>query len=175
MFSIHFDDHQINVYSPKAIDIILRCGSEIESISKDLYQHHNRTFSGDRKDIKYDYDAIEYFIDTWKFDERVIKIISSGCHFSDKLLTPFKKGSNDKFDWNEVYQALKHDRISSIHEASINNTLKTMSALYLLNLYYLDSSNRKLNNYKPNAETGETSERYENFGSSVFSLKYYWH
>ena len=84
MFSIHFDDNQINVYSPKAIDIILRCGSEIESISKDLYQQYNSTFSGTRQRIKYDYDANEHFINTWKFDKRVIEIVSNGCHFSTK-------------------------------------------------------------------------------------------
>ena len=175
MFSIHFDDTQIDVYSPKAIDIILRCGSEIESISKDLYQQYDLTFSGSRQSIKYDYDAIEYFINTWKFDKRGIKIVSNGCHFSNKKLTPFRKGNDNKFDWNKAYQALKHDRISSIQEASINNTLKIMSALYLLNLYYLFNDDRRLNNYKPNDETGETYEMYRSFGSSLFSLQHYWH
>jgi len=40
MFSIHIDDNQMNVYSSKISDLILRASTEIESISKELY-HKN--------------------------------------------------------------------------------------------------------------------------------------
>ena len=34
---IHFDDHQLTVYSVKISDLLIRCSVEIESLAKDLF------------------------------------------------------------------------------------------------------------------------------------------
>ena len=57
MYDIHIDDEQLNVYSSKISDLILRSAIEIESISKELYYSNGGTECGN---IRYDDVAIKY-------------------------------------------------------------------------------------------------------------------
>jgi hypothetical protein len=60
MFNIHIDDNQLNVYSSKITDLILRSSAEIESLSKELYKLNGGTKSIEK--IKYDDDAIKLWL-----------------------------------------------------------------------------------------------------------------
>ena len=42
-YNIHIDDNQLDVYSVKISDLILRASAEIESISKELYINNGGT------------------------------------------------------------------------------------------------------------------------------------
>ena len=141
MYDIHINDHQLNVYSSKISDLILRSVVEIESLSKELYVLNN----GPKKDtskIKYDYDAIQFLIDTWKIDRKIVIISSKQCFLTNIELSPFLKNEtktnkkNQTFSWNNAYQNIKHNRSENIHMGSIKYLFDSMSALYLLNLYF---------------------------------------
>jgi len=73
MFNIHIDDDQLNVYSSKISDLILRAATEIESLAKELYKLNGGTKT-DR--IKYDEDAIKHLNQIWSLEKKVV-IISS--------------------------------------------------------------------------------------------------
>ena len=142
-YSIHIDDSQLNVYSSRISDIILRASAEIESISKDLYKKNGGTKT---ENIRYDYDALEYLSEKWKLGEKIIIINSSNCFQTVKELNPFNKNEISSFhgkrtfSWNNSYQNLKHDRGNSLNFGSLKYLFDIMAALFMLNIYYKDEN-----------------------------------
>jgi hypothetical protein len=65
-FAIHIDDTQLNVYSPRIVDLILRAASDIESISKELYEKNG----GPKKsNPKFDHVFLKYLIKIWQIEK----------------------------------------------------------------------------------------------------------
>ena len=124
MYDIHIDDEQLNVYSSKISDLILRSAIEIESISKELYYSNGGTECGN---IRYDDVAIKYLNDKWLLDKKVVFISSNTCFQTNKELFPFvkneiKTGAKKEtltFSWNNSYQNIKHDRAKSLKFGSL--------------------------------------------------------
>lgn len=141
MFSIHIDDNQMNVYSSKISDLILRASTEIESISKELY---HKNWGQKKWEIKYDLDALEHLEKIWILSKKVIIVSSYNCFQSKKEIKPFIKDENrtgtqrKTFGWNNSYQNLKHDRAKSLKFGSIKYLFDVMAALFILNIYYKD-------------------------------------
>ena len=138
-FNIFIDDHQLNTYSYKISELILRAAIEIESISKELYL---REGGKDKRNLTYD-DALKELDKKWNLKKKMVKISSTNIHISDMTLKPFSKILNPRnrkmhYRWNISYQNIKHDRGKYIKEASIQNLLYILAALFVLNLYYND-------------------------------------
>lgn len=167
MFNIHIDDNQLNVYSSKIADLILRAATEIESLSKELYISNggNKT-----NNIKYDHDAIKHLNQIWTLDKKIVIVSSYNCFQSDRIIHPFKKDENRSgtkrktFSWNNAYQNLKHDRANSLKFGSIKYLFDIMAALFLLNLYNNDEQ------YKLDKESISTDFDPQ-VGSTIFSIK----
>ena len=88
------------------------------------------------------------------FDEECLKLIDIKCKTSKKVvivscssfdltneqnyvLKPLREAHKRQgTDWERAYQAVKHDRYSSISKATIKNFLHALAALYLLNVYF---------------------------------------
>lgn len=166
-FDIHIDDNQLDVYSSRISDLILRAAIEIESISKDLYSMNG----GEKKDhLKYDDDAIKLLNRLWNLDKKVVNISSINCFQSNKSLYPFVKNEEKTFNkkltysWNNSYQNLKHDRANSLKFGSIKYLFDIMAALFILNLYFKEDR----------IELGRDSQATNfpvNMGSGIFSVK----
>ncbi len=175
MFSIHVDDKQLNVYSSKIADMILRAATEIESISKDLYQQNGGSET-ERKNIKYDSDAIKFLEQKWILSKKKVIISHHNFHGLNKELNPFEKNEkrtdniNDiensagprTFGWNNSYQNLKHDRSQSLEFGSIGYLFNIMAALFILNIYYKDERFELEKNQKTIPS---------NMESSIFNIK----
>lgn len=167
MFNIHIDDKQLDVYSSKISDLILRASTEIESLSKELYKINGGEKS---ENIKYDEDAITFLNNLWKLHTKKVIISSYNCFTTNKELSPFVK--NEKrtgstrltYSWNNSYQNLKHDRANSFTFGSIKYLFDVTSALYLLNIYFKDESF----DLKDNAKGSNFDF---SLGSSIFSIK----
>jgi hypothetical protein len=166
-FSIHIDDVQLTVYSSRITDLILRAGSEIESISKDLYHANGGTESGN---IKFDYDALKHLNGCWDLESKHVSIGSSHCFQSTRVLKPFvkneKRTGTDKptYGWNNSYQNLRHARAGSLEFGRLQYLFDIMAALYLLNIYYK-------NDVIP-MESDAVGVTFPNsLGSSLFSIE----
>ena len=137
-YYIHIDDKQIQTYSSKISDLILRSAVEIESISKELYLREG----GDKtENVRYDSDALKFLNTKWKLDKKIVRISASNCFQSKVELQPFNKNAKKKngkstYGWNNSYQYLKHSRAKNLNYGSINNLFEIMAALFLLNVYY---------------------------------------
>ena len=169
-FAIHIDDKQLDVYSSRITDIILRAATEIESISKELYISNGGTKASNN--IKFDDDAIKHLKNLWKLDLKKVIISSPNCFQTDRVLTPFVKNetrtsstrNRQTYSWNNAYQNLKHDRARSLSFGSLRYLFDIMAALYVLNIYY---KNEKY-------ELGKDSKGLTfplNLGSNLFSVK----
>ena len=138
---IHFDDSQLNVYSVKISELLLRCVVEVEAIAKDLYFRNGGENPTDR-DLYFDTDCLNLLEDKWSLSKKVVIVSSNNFYFQfkeNKILTPLKKANKrgtSAADWEKAYQAVKHNRTANLSKGNIKNLLRAMGALFLLNLYY---------------------------------------
>lgn len=142
-FAIHVDDTQLDVYSSRITDLILRAAAEIESLAKELYAQNGGTKTGQ---IKYDDDAIKHLKNLWALDKKVVVISSPNCFQTQRVLTPLVKNvtrtgsAKQTYSWNNAYQNLKHDRGNSIAFGSVRFLFDIMAALFVLNVYFRDET-----------------------------------
>lgn len=137
--SIYFCDEQIDVYSVKIAEVLLRASAELESLIKDLY----------RKEKKHEPEtpgkALIELNKLWKLDRKIVDISALNMYFqkgSNRTLAPFQYNNGDKNDFYSIYNAVKHDRAKNISKANIRILLNLMAALYLLNLYFKDEKEK---------------------------------
>ncbi len=160
---IFFNDEQINVYSTKIAELLVRTVVEIESLSKELYFKNG----GQKEEPYFDTDCIAFLEQKWKLSKKEVLVIAPNFYFQDsanKILTPLYKANKhgtSGSDWKKAYQALKHDRSKNFKRASVKHLIRALAALYILNIYNkTDEEIRK-----------ETSLLDTSFGSQIFSAK----
>ncbi|MCG1037075.1 hypothetical protein [Polaribacter sargassicola] len=166
---IHIDDKQLNVYSIKIAELLLRTVVEIESISKTLY-FQNGGEKPDDSNLYFDTDCLNLLEKKWQLSKKKVQISGTNFYFSiaeNQILTPLKKANQrgtSSSDWQRAYQAVKHNRVKSLTKANLKNLIRSMAALYILNIYNNE------NNYQLGKEgSGVNFDR--NIGSKIFSVK----
>lgn len=168
---IHFDDKQLNVYSVRIADLLVRCAVEIEAISKELYELKGGDMNpvdnnGNSRTLFFDTDCLEYFENTWALGEKQVIVSNANIYFEDennRILTPLKNANKrGKCDWKTTYQAVKHNRGKNLEQGNIKSLLRALAALYILNVYYKGET-FVLNNLKKLPD--------ECLGSKIFSVK----
>lgn len=167
---IHIDDSQLNMYSMKIADLLIRTCVEIESISKELYFMEGGT-KPDDNNLFFDTDCLALLESKWQLSKKVVMISNSNLYLTEEnniYLTPlhksFKRGSSSS-DWLKAYQAIKHNRVKSLSKGNLKHLIRSMGALYLLNIYYRNPV-IKLDN-DCSAISFEA-----NVGSSIFSIEF---
>lgn len=158
---------QLETFSPHIADLLLKVCVEIEAIAKELYYKLGGEKSRGNSGLF--------------FDEVCLKLIDIKCKTHNKVvmiscpLFDLKRAENLSFkplkeahkrqgtDWERAYQALKHDRYSSLSQGTIKNLLHAIGALFLLNIYFRDV--RMTSRYL------EVNNLDFSLGSSIFSVK----
>lgn len=177
-YYISFDKKQLNVYSIKISDLLLRTVSEIENISKELCKKENIKFYDKKRHIRKFVNFNEY-ID--KLEEKYLlskklvdfKLDNANKNIYDSKLTPFFKDKEIKgkstkiFSWYFAYNKIKHDRIKFFKHANLNNLIHALAALFLLNIYYLDKVFYNILAY----DSDSIIKQIQDF-SSVFEVDY---
>ena len=141
---IHFSDDQINVYSSKIGDLLVRTVVEIESLSKVLF-FANGGKEHESKDLYYDTDCLKLLEDKWLLSKKTIYVSSPYFYFtrqSNTVLKPlgkaFKRGTSSSV-WQRAYQAVKHDRINNLKKGNVGNLIEALGALFILNIYFREA------------------------------------
>lgn len=138
-------DNQLDVYSIKIADLLVRTCVEIEAISKELYFVNSGPKNRDKKPY-FDTDCIDYLNNKWKICKKKVYISCASFYLSNRNmleLQPLDNGNNsgDKApEWMKAYQAVKHDRANNLEKGNLRNLIQAMAALYLLNLYMNNQS-----------------------------------
>lgn len=166
---VHFDDHQLSIYSVKIAELLMRCSVEIESISKDLFLALGGYVQSD-KELYFDTQCLQLLEDKWMLSKKIVIISSNNFYFQDKsntVLTPLykanKRGTSGSY-WKQAYQAVKHNRVSDIKRGNIKNLLGALAALFVLNIYYKDEI------YDLKTDSQATNFPF-NMGSDLFTIK----
>lgn len=135
---------QLETFSPHIANLIIRTCTEIEAISKELYFDFGGNKQRGDTNLYFDGDCLKLIDDTCNISSKIVLIVSPLFNLTDennKIIKPLKNAYKRKgTNWEKAYQALKHDRYSSIHYATIRNLIHALGALYLLNIYYRDIS-----------------------------------
>ena len=138
-------DEQLNVYSDKILELLIRCAIEIESISKELFFLNGGAKPQDR-DLYFDTDCINLLEDKWKLSKKKLIISCSNFYLvkdENRTIVPLKKANKrgtSGSGWKKAYQAVKHDRKNNMKMANIKHLIGALGALYILNLYYKDET-----------------------------------
>ncbi|GLC79291.1 hypothetical protein [Lacrimispora brassicae] len=179
-YYITFNRRQLNVYSTKIADMLLRTVSEIENISKELCKKENIKFYDNKRHIR----KIVYFNDYYTrleekygLSNKLVDFTLDNCttNIFDIKLSPFKKDISIKiggkerksWGWYNAYNKIKHDRVKNFSKANLGNLIYSLSALFLLNIYYMDNVFIEVGTYNH----AKIIDQIEGF-SKVFRLDY---
>lgn len=166
---VHVDDKQLEIYSIKITELIIRTVVEVESISKELYFQNGGTKQND-KDLFFDTDCLDLLENNWLLSKKQVQVSAPNFYFKlieNKILTPLNKANKrgtSSSDWLRAYQAVKHNRSNSLTKGNLRHLIRALAALYILNLYY------KNNLYEFGKD--ETGTNFDSsLGSTIFSIK----
>ena len=130
--SIHFSDDQLSVYSLKIAELILRCAVEIESLAKDIYRNNLE------KEPETPGACLNWMDANWKISSKEVFIVSPVFHIdSFHVIKPFDYKDKSSEDFYSSYCAIKHDREKNLSKANLNTLIRSLAALYILNIYFL--------------------------------------
>ena len=141
----HIDDNQLNIYSIKITELLIRTVVEVESISKELYFIMGGS-KPNNNELFFDTDCINLIETNWLLSKKKVLVTSPNFHFSqvdNQILTPLKKANkrgNSSADWLKAYQAVKHNRAENFKKGNLKNLIRALAGLYVLNIYYKDIS-----------------------------------
>ena len=158
---------QLETFSPHIADLLIRTCVEIEAISKELYHKFGGTKARGAKDLFFDEDCLKLIDIKCKTHNKVVMVSCPAFNLTREenlCFKPLKEAHKRQgTDWEKAYQALKHDRYSSLSQGTIKKLLHAMGALFLLNIYF--------KNVKLTARYLEVSRLDFSLGSLIFSVK----
>ena len=161
--NIAFDDKQLEVYSPKILDLIIRISTNIESLYLDIYRVN---FGGDVEIGQ----AIKDVAKKYKLEEKTIHISHENFSINTlRTIKPFQYKKKSKDDFYSTYNALKHDRAKNLHKATVYTLLRSLAALYVLNVIYDDRIIPVQNDIYGTEVPIEYSYNTEIFSANVFN------
>lgn len=141
--SIHIDDNQLSVYSPKITELLIRTVVEIEAISKELYFKNGGNKENDNQ-LFFDTDCIDFLEKKWLLSKKKVIVSAPNFYFDNednRVLTPLRKANkrgSSSSKWLIAYQAVKHNRNNSLSKGNLKNLIGALAGLYVLNIYYKD-------------------------------------
>ena len=168
--TIHIDDNQLDVYSMRICDLIVRAVIEVEAISKELFFANGGTLPEEQQFPYFDTDCMKLLVDKWCIDKREVIVTSTVFDLQsdeNKIMRPLhkshKRGTSGA-DWCQAYQKVKHDRANQLKEGKLKYFIRALAALYVLNIYYRDES-------LPLEHDSTGNSHDFSMGSSIFSVR----
>jgi hypothetical protein len=156
---VHFTDNQSKVYSARIADLLIRCNVEAESLIRELYKREARPATTQVGEM------LNSLNNDWKLEKKLVSVISPNMHYSAGYASfcPYLYTNKDTNDFYCAYNAVKHDRANNFERyATIHFLLRSMGALFLLNIYYRNETFQLQNTRTPPDNS---------LGSSIFAFK----
>ena len=158
---------QLETFSPHIADLLVRCCVQIEAISKELYFDNGGTKARGDSSILFDEDCLKLIDIKWQTHNKTVMVVAPFFNFvkdENRILKPLKEDHKRQGTyWEKAYQAVKHDRYSSLHKGNVKAFIHALAALYLLNLYYRNDS--WVTKYQ------DISKLDYSMGSAIFTVK----
>lgn len=159
---------QLETFSPHIADLLVRCCVQIEAISKELYFDIGGTKPRGDSSLFFDEDCLKLIDMKWQTHNKIVMIVAPFFNFTKDencILKPLREAHKRQGTyWERAYQAVKHDRYSSLQKGNVKAFIHALAALYLLNIYYRNDS--WITKYK------DISKFDYSMGSAIFAVKY---
>lgn len=160
-------DTQLKTFSPYIADLLVRCCVQIEAVSKELYFNNGGTKPRGDKDLFFDEDCLKLIDKKWQTHKKIVMVVAPFFNFTkdeNRILKPLREAHKRQGTyWEKAYQAVKHDRYSSLQKGNVKAFIHALAALYLLNIYYRNDS--WVTKYQ------DISKIDYSLGSSIFAVK----
>ena len=156
---------QLDTYSPHIADLLVRTCVQIEAISKELYFDNNGDKPRGDNGILFDEDCLKLVDKLWATHNKSVMVVAPFFNLTmdeHRILKPLKDTHRRHEYWEKAYQAVKHDRYSSLYRGNVRAFIQALAALYLLNIYY--------RNEKWAVRYDEITKRDYSMGSSLFAV-----
>lgn len=126
---------QENVFSFEFFKILILSCTEVEAVFKDLCMEKTGKKGGNISEYKE--TILTHFP----------RIIYAKVYISrwGKAIFPFEGWDSGKLKWWDAYNAIKHNRNDNFHDATYQNAVYALSALYILILYLSKTTRLELN------------------------------
>lgn len=158
---------QLETFSPHIADLLVRCCVQIEAISKELYFDNGGIKVRGDKNLYFDEDCLKLVDQKWQTHSKVVMVVAPFFNLTkdeNRILKPLKEAHKRQGTyWEKAYQAVKHDRYSSLQRGNVKAFLHALAALYLLNIYYRNDSWA--------VKLQDISKIDYSLGSSIFTVK----
>lgn len=158
---------QLETFLPHIADLLVRCCVQIEAISKELYFDNGGTKARGDSSILFDEDCLKLIDIKWQTHNKTVMVVAPFFNFvkdENRILKPLKEAHKRQGTyWEKAYQAVKHDRYSSLHKGNVKAFIHALAVLYLLNLYYRNDS--WVTKYQ------DISKLDYSMGSAIFTVK----
>ena len=147
--------------------MLVRCCVQIEALSKELYFDNGGKKKRGNSKIFFDGDCLKLIDEKWKTHNKEVLVVAPFFNFTkdeNRILKPLKDAhKTNKTYWKKAYQAVKHDRYSSLQQGNVKAFIRALAALYLLNIYYRNDS--WITKYN------DISNHDYRMGSAIFSVR----
>ena len=158
---------QLETFSPHIADLLVRCSVQIEALSKELYYDLNGPKQRGDNTIKFDEDCLKEIDIKWQTHNKQVLVVAPFFNLTKDehtVLKPLKEAHKRQGTyWERAYQAVKHDRYTSLCCGNVKALIQAMAALFLLNVYY--RKNKWVVKYE------ELGKQDYSLGSAVFAVK----
>lgn len=158
---------QLETFSPHIADLLVRCCTQIEAISKELYFDNGGSKIRGDTSIYFDEDCLKLADIKWNTSKKIVMVTASSFGFAkdeNLFLRPLKNAHKRQgTHWEKSYQAVKHDGYASMYKGNIKALLQALAALYLLNIYSRNDSWKVKYQDLPNIDYS--------LGSAIFAVK----
>lgn len=135
---------QLETFSPHIADLLVRCCVQIEAISKELYFDNGGTKARGDNSIFFDEDCLKLIDVKWKIHNKLVMVVAPFFNLTkdeNRILKPLREAHKRQGTyWEKAYQAVKHDRYSSLQKGNVKALIQALAALFLLNIYYRNDS-----------------------------------
>lgn len=134
---IHFTEKNLDVFSVKFANFILRANVECESMLKELYKRteHYQLLSKEEKSKSMENSTYVEVNSVYRLDKKTIYITSENFFFEGKYSKPFipDKFKKNKKDLVQIYNGLKHYRVNNMQRADLETAINILGLLFVLN------------------------------------------
>lgn len=163
---VEFSNDNINTYSHRLYELLLRICTEFENNCKGILKinGYNKTTN---------LNITDYFLinKASKLNEYTLRLNN---WFPEPIeFKPFVNWSSESYsplDWYQAYNNVKHNRTEKFSDANLNNVLKAIGGLFVIlhsqygrNAYY---------QFQETIGTTSSSTGFQNSQDSIFSIKY---
>lgn len=157
---------QLETFSPHIADLLVRTCVQIEAISKELYFENGGELPRGEKDLQFDVECLKLVDKIWATHNKTVLVVAPFFNLTKdehRILKPLKAAHRKQENWEKAYQAVKHDRYSSMYLGNVMAFIQALAALYLLNIYY--------RNEKWTIRYEDIMKRDYSLGSALFAVK----